>query len=64
MSCDSTFPPVFNDFQNLNSYPLIRADTYSKSGGNVNQNIKTLIFSGRRAGPQKIFGRQVAPNEV
>ena len=44
MSCDSTFPPVFNDFQNLNSYPLIRADTYSKSGGNVEPKYKNPYF--------------------
>ena len=55
MSCDSTFPPVFNDFQNLNSYPLIRADTYSKSGGNVNQNIKTLILVEGGPGPKKFL---------
>ena len=55
MSCDSMFSPVFNDFQNLNSYPLIRADTYSKSGGNVNQNIKTLILVEGGPGPKKIL---------
>ena len=55
MSCDSMFSPVFNDFQNLNSYPLIRADTYSKSGGNVNQNIKTLILVEGGPGPKKFL---------
>ena len=55
MSCDSMFSPVFNDFQNLNSYPLIRADTYSKSGGNVEPKYKNPFLVEGGPGPKKFL---------